>query len=301
MSFMFENWKRKAGVAVVTVALASLGAVAAVQALQEKQGQAGVPTPANVVLTTGERLSGQFQDIHDGVLYLRISHDEDRRIPVDRIALIDFQRAPAEAQPERAEDHHVLLLRDGSRIEGQFVDVVGAPGSPTEHQTAPDTVQVLFRNLAGEEQRFGIQDVSRIHMGVAAEAEPTTGVDPGQPGEAREVTVQAAAGWVPTGIYVQEGQQVRFSATGQVQLGPDHMAGPAGSKQQEMAGRNAPMPTTLAGALIGRVGNNPPFGIGDQTGPIPMPASGQLFLAANLAQPRGHAGEFRVTVTPVGQ
>ena len=42
----------------------------------------------------------------------------------------------------------------------------------------------------------------------------------------------------------------------------------------------SPLPTVNAGALIGRVGNSQPFGIGDQAS-VPMPFDGVLYLAVN--------------------
>jgi hypothetical protein len=49
-----------------------------------------------------------------------------------------------------------------------------------------------------------------------------------------------------------------------------------------------------AGALIGRVGNSAPFGIGDQAS-VPMPFDGILFLAVNDDERSDNAGEFIVS------
>jgi len=52
------------------------------------------------------------------------------------------------------------------------------------------------------------------------------------------------------------------------------------------------------GALIGRVGNNgKPFAIGMQTQPLPMPASGRLFLGVNDNELGDNSGAFTVIVT----
>jgi hypothetical protein len=64
-------------------------------------------------------------------------------------------------------------------------------------------------------------------------------------------------------------------------------------------GAQAPLPTSLAGALIGRIGNGRPFGIGNQTS-IPAPAAGQLFLGINDGQLDDNSGEFRVEITRSG-
>ena len=56
----------------------------------------------------------------------------------------------------------------------------------------------------------------------------------------------------------------------------------------------SPLPTVNAGALIGRVGNSQPFGIGDQAS-VPMPFDGILFLAVNDDERADNAGEFVVS------
>jgi hypothetical protein len=50
-----------------------------------------------------------------------------------------------------------------------------------------------------------------------------------------------------------------------------------------------------AGALIGRVGNSAPFGIGDQAA-VPMPFDGVLFLAVNDDERSDNRGEFIVSI-----
>ena len=60
------------------------------------------------------------------------------------------------------------------------------------------------------------------------------------------------------------------------------------------------MPNALAGALIGRVGNSPPFAIGDQTS-IEAPAAGQLFLGINDDNVSDNSGQFYVTINVVLQ
>lgn len=56
------------------------------------------------------------------------------------------------------------------------------------------------------------------------------------------------------------------------------------------------MPAVNAGALIGRVGNSQPFGIGDQAS-VPMPFDGILFLAVNDDERSDNSGEFVVSLT----
>jgi len=95
------------------------------------------------------------------------------------------------------------------------------------------------------------------------------------------------------------GDTIRFNATGRVQLSEDgeDVAISAGSLRQRHA-PGAPLPGNLAGALIAKVGNSPPFPIGNNTEPIAMPADGQLYLGINDDEVSDNRGEFVVTVQP---
>jgi hypothetical protein len=106
--------------------------------------------------------------------------------------------------------------------------------------------------------------------------------------------------WTPTGIYVQKGQIITLKTTGEVQLSGDSndVATANGAKAQRYAAR-APLPRVLAGALIGKVGNGRPFGIGMQAA-IPAPASGQLILGINDDTLNDNQGEFRVEIQTAG-
>ena len=86
--------------------------------------------------------------------------------------------------------------------------------------------------------------------------------------------------YTPTGIMVNARDQIRFTASGEIKLGPEVTATPNGN--DSLARRKTyPVSSAPAGALIGRVGNTAPFLIGNNTNPIAMPASGELFLGIN--------------------
>lgn len=116
-------------------------------------------------------------------------------------------------------------------------------------------------------------------------------------GERTTVVVVAEEPWTPTGIYVREGEYVSFDARGEIQLSSDpaDLAQPAGAVRGEQP-RRGPLPTALAGALIGRVGRSRPFGIGDQRQPLRMPASGELNLGINDDAFGDNRGAFEVVV-----
>jgi hypothetical protein len=118
------------------------------------------------------------------------------------------------------------------------------------------------------------------------------------PTEAPTVRVSAQRSWTDTGLNVQEGDMVVFSASGEVRLSgtPSDLARPAGSVEGRRADQ-APFPSQLAGALIARVGDQV-FGIGNQTQALRMPATGRLELGINDDYVGDNSGEFIVRVTP---
>ncbi|HET9833219.1 MAG TPA: hypothetical protein VFP91_15970 [Vicinamibacterales bacterium] len=120
----------------------------------------------------------------------------------------------------------------------------------------------------------------------------------GQGTPSRTITVPATQVWTATGIRVSQGDPLRIQATGQISLKPSDpkdVAIPPGSLLQWFA-PNAPMPRTLAGALIGRIDSGQPFGIGNQTS-IVAPASGMLYLGVNDDVVSDNSGQFSVTIS----
>jgi hypothetical protein len=55
--------------------------------------------------------------------------------------------------------------------------------------------------------------------------------------------------------------------------------------------------TVVLRALIGKVGNSAPFGIGSNAAPIRMPAKGRLLLGVNDNELNDNSGYFSVVVT----
>jgi hypothetical protein len=130
---------------------------------------------------------------------------------------------------------------------------------------------------------------------------PTNGwVDPRpgeRPGGLREVVVQVEARqpWTDTGIVVRGGQTVYFEASGKITWGPDRHDGPEGEHDSPF-NRGRPIPSRPGAALIGRVGDDAPFFIGADTGPIRVRASGRLLLGINDDYLQDNRGSFRVIV-----
>jgi hypothetical protein len=256
------------------------------------------------VLIDGERKSGTIvfhTDSRENLInnHLNLGTDDGRELtfPIDQVAVIDFVggRPPARELDALPSDNsmHVLVLRNGYLQQGHLINLIGG-----------DTVR--WRNAGGEEQQYAIRDVNRIYLnaerartafnysGLSAGAIATSGQPAGAP---ITIRVPAARPWTDTGLNVVAGQHVSFQASGQLKFAyaADATAGPDGGS---MRLNDYPVPSVPVGALIGRIGNGAPFGIGTQTQPPPMPASGRLQLGTNDNNFDDNSGFFTVVVTP---
>jgi len=286
---IFESFRLTQRVAIATAFAASLGLTTLAAADQQ----------VTALLRNGDRVTGLFDGYNNNQVYVDVSATDERKIPVGDVVLLDFvggaQGLPETELSQARGDDHVLLLKSGNATKGRLVSVEGTDRDPT----------LLFRTSSGEERRVRFSEVGRLYLGrypgaapadsTAPTAATTTVTTTGQSGG---VTVNASQPWTPTGITVAKGQQVRFEASGEVQLSTDgnDTAVTAGSKMGRRLSAG-PMPGQLAGALIGRVGSGQAFGIGNQAGPLSMPAAGMLYLGVNDDNVDDNRGAFTVTVT----
>lgn len=250
-----------------------------------------------VMLRSGEKVAGQLEDLNSGTLFVRVSLNDQRKLPIGEVAVIDFVGGASglpETELSKARgDEHLLVLRNSTLVPGRLVDISGGKGSdkPNEQRL------FIFRTSGGEERRVPVAEVGRVYVGRYPQA-----AGPSLPTDAQGVKVAANQGWVATGVYVTQGQRVTFATQGEVQLSGDanDRATAAGSTTGRRAA-GAPLPDVLAGALIGRIGpNGKPFGIGNQTAAIPMPVGGELFLAINDDDRNDNVGALAVTIKPEG-
>ena len=116
------------------------------------------------------------------------------------------------------------------------------------------------------------------------------------PTAGQQVVVDANRQWTDTGLSVRQGDLITFDVDGQVRLSSDgsDMAHAAGALDGRRA-PNAPLPQEPAGALIGRIGNSGPFGIGNQRS-VRAPASGRLYIGINDDHFPDNSGQFQVIV-----
>ncbi len=265
---------------------------------------AQTPT-VTVQMRDGSKIEGRIEEMTpDGTLFVRVSQHDQRRIPISSVALIDrvggASGLPDTELREAAGPQHLLLLNNGSSVKGQLVAIRGGQGSAQEGQPRA----YVFRSQDGNQQEYQMAQVSRVYMGTYPVAAISGGASAGTAGGALDpgsdapgsIRVAATAGWVSTGMRVRQGDIVNFDTTGEVQLSTNSAdrARSAGSPSRTAAG--SPLPNAAAGALIGRIGNGQPFGIGNQTS-IPMPNSGLLYLAVNDDELADNSGAFVVRLT----
>jgi len=257
---------------------------------------------ATVQMRDGVKFEGRIEELTaNGELFVRVSQNDQRRVPLSSVALIDrvggASGLPNTEVSEATGSQHLLLLSNGSSLKGQLVAIRGGEGSANGDQPRA----YVFRS-SGRDETFSPQQVSRIYLGAypfasqpgPAAAAAAPGLEAGAIG-AGAIRVPATAGWVNTGLRVRRSEYLSFNTTGEVQLSDN----PADRAHSAGAARQAPgamLPSVGAGALIGRVGNSQPFGIGDQTS-VPMPADGVLFLAVNDDERSDNAGEFIVQIS----
>lgn len=181
----------------------------------------------------------------------------------------------------------VLVLRDGSRVQGELI---GVRNNVIEFQER--------RGFGGgTTRRFDRSEVLRIELegrGSGGGGGPIGGRPPGL--RERMVGVAANVAWNDTGVDVRAGQTVFFEASGEVRWGPGRRDGPDGEGGSP-TNRGRPMPTRPAAGLIGRIGNGSDyFFIGDDRGGIRMRSGGRLFLGINDDFLGDNSGSFRVVV-----
>jgi hypothetical protein len=239
---------------------------------------------ATLILKSGERVSGQLLD-HGGVGFTVRVNGQERRIPTNDVAVVDFAGgAMSDADWQKVTGgQHVIWLRNGQTVTGQFYDIGG---------TTPLRITV---KTDGGQREFSSSEISRIALApMNSSAVATSGS--GAP-EGAGIAVPGNQQWTATGMTVRKGDVLRFTSTGEVQFTPDQndSASAAGSKAQKHVG-GAPLPQNFAGALIARVGNGEPFPIGGPTATVTMPANGQLFLGINDDKVDDNQGGFRVVV-----
>lgn len=264
-------------------------AIAAVASVGVAQAQENV----TLILKSGERLSAQLID-HGGVGFTVKVNNEERRIPTNDVAVIDFtgRNLTNDDWNKVSGGNHIAVLRSGQSVTGQFYDIAG---------TTP--LRITMKTSDGERE-LQSSEVATIILGrtdAAVSATSGSGTTGSAPSAGGAVVVNGNQQWTSTGIMVRKGERLTFNTSGEVRLSStgDEVAQPAGATSgRKVAG--APLPNQIAGALIGRIGTNgQPFGIGNLNSVV-VPETGMLFLGINDDHVADNSGEFRVQITRSG-
>ena len=174
----------------------------------------------------------------------------------------------------------VLVLRDGRRISGSLVEVRGD--------------RIDFESRDGRVRRYDRSDVRSILLDEDDEQGPGWGG--GGAMRERTVSVDARTAWTDTGVVVRNGQEVRFTPSGEVRWGPGRRDGADGENDSPY-NRARPMPDRNAAALIGKIGEDgDPFFIGNGRAPLRLRGSGRLFLWINDDYLQDNSGSLRVVI-----
>lgn len=244
------------------------------------------------VLKNGDRVSGTLVYRHTTDFSV-VQNGRERTYPSDDIALIQFtggdpsrdelgQLPNIDNNPNELE-RHVFVFRNGTIMRGKLHDIVD------------DWFD--FDAQQGGRRKHGLSELARLYFNPASarrvynfDAQPVN--QPGAGGG--EIRVEANRPFTSAGINVSRGERVRFEVNGDIRIGPNVGAGPDGNP--DLAKRlSYPVRSAAAGALIGRVGNSPPFAIGSR-GEIVMPAAGALSLGVNDDKFDDNSGWFTVRV-----
>jgi hypothetical protein len=249
--------------------------------------------PATFVLRSGERVSGELS-YKGGTSYTLNGKD----YPSNDIAIIEFvPGAPSAAELNQIptmdnnpseHERHVFVTRDGQVIFGKIYHI------------SADGNTITFDRREGGRQDLSADNLARVYVNPAgARSVYASVLGNATPGavatSGTTIQVPANQAWTDTGITVNAGDKVVFQASGQITYGqsPGQTATADGGPDRRA---NYPLPSVPVGALIGRVGNSAPFGIGTQTQPLPMPASGRLMLGVNDNELADNGGSYTVVV-----
>ena len=258
------------------------------------------PERTTFILTNGERKSGivafhgdQHENQINGYLNLAQDNAKDLTFPMDQVAVIDFTGSrPPMTEVAQLGAGQMLVMRDGSTQQGRFVNMIGG-----------DTL--LWDNATGQRQQFALHDVSRVYLNPASARTVFGGrgrqgsevATSGQLLTSAPVRVDARVAWTDTGITINAGDRIAFTASGQIQFGQGagQVSDPNGNPAERRA--NYPDPSVPVGALLGRFGNGAPFAIGMQSQALVMPAAGRLMLGVNDNELNDNGGFYAVTIT----
>ena len=261
------------------------------------------PDNVTVQLRNGQIVRGALEDLEGGTLFVRVTRDDQRRLPIGEVALIDrvggASGLPETELREARRPEQVAFLTTGGTVTGKLVDIAGGPGSAAGEEDKER--RFIFQLTDGSQRSVPGNSIGRVYLGsYSLLGEGAAAPEGGQPAQAGAIRVPANGQWIPTPYRVRRGQRLGFNVSGQVRLSvnPEDVASPAGGSRMAP---EAPVPNAPAGALIGRIGEDGgPFAIGNLPA-VQMPGAGLLYLSVNDGERSDNSGEFMVLIDPRNQ
>ncbi len=139
------------------------------------------------------------------------------------------------------------------------------------------------------------------------------GLQEEDPGPVKRIEVPGNAGWVDTGIDVDEGQEFLFVAEGRISLQKGNPEAECGPEGYDIQGIQQPLPDSNLGCLAGRVAQLLAVRTDEKTGEevrdelvrffyigrertAAMPVQGRLYLGVNENVVKDNDGAFTVTL-----
>ncbi len=239
---------------------------------------------ATIVMRDGQRQTGRIVDLNASGFTVTVG-DETRQIARDEVAAIEFVGGgiPAEAQDRVNNGQPIVVLRNGEVVNGNLTDIGG---------TSPLRITI---DTGSGSRDFSSNDVARIYFHNTNETAAAAENAANAPARGA-LAVQATREWTDTGIRVNKGQRVTFTASGEIRIADDKTSTPGGNPDATAPNMKYPVFNAPVGALIAKVGNGTPFLIGENTQAIAMPASGELMLGVNDNHFPDNGGAFTVQV-----
>ncbi len=113
--------------------------------------------------------------------------------------------------------------------------------------------------------------------------------------KSKRITLPAKTNWLDTGIDLRVGQEILFEVQGSILISPEIRVFADGEIEPRL-NQGKQMPSQPSGALIARIGNGPPFYVGDDKAPFPIGERGRLHIGINDFNFADNSGEFTVTI-----
>jgi len=243
-----------------------------------------------MVLRDGERLTGEVPDLNSTGFTFR-ANGQERTIPVGNVAAIEYApgEPPAEARGRLDAGQPLVVLRNGTVVDGRLVDIGG------------DSPKRLYIDTPGGRREIMSNEVSKVYLYYPTNTAATTQAAAQAAAQAAEIpkgaiTVPATQAWTSTGIRVRKGDQLQITGSGDIGIGNNASSGVGGSPAATIASIKYPLQSAPVGALIARIDQGQPFAVVNVSQPVTMPANGTLFLGINDDHVEDNAGAYTVTV-----